>query len=43
MNDFDSTYFKGDWNVAYDKLGDGCTIDFPIRGGPPRFLTQMGQ
>ena len=28
MNDFDTTY---DWYVAYDKLGDGCTIDFPVR------------
>ena len=31
MDDFDGTYFKEDWCVAYDKLGDGCRIDFPIR------------
>ena len=31
MNDFDTTYFKDDWYLAYDRLGDGCTIDFPIR------------
>ena len=30
-NDFDTTYFKDDWYIAYDKLGDGCTIHFPIR------------
>ena len=22
--------FKDDWYVAYDKLGDGCSVDFPI-------------
>ena len=31
LDDFDKTYFKDDWYVAYDKLGDGCTIDFPVR------------
>ena len=31
MDDFDTTYFRDDWFVVYDKLGDGCTIDFPIR------------
>ena len=30
-NDFDTTYFKDDWYIAYDRLGDGCAIDFPIR------------
>ena len=30
-DDFDRTYFTDDWCVAYDKLGDGCAIDFPIR------------
>ena len=30
-NDFDTTYFKDDWYVGYDKLGDGCSIDFPVR------------
>lgn len=31
MDDFDRTYFRDDWCVAYDKLGDGCAIDFPVR------------
>ena len=31
MEDFDETYFSDNWHVAYDKLGDGCKIDFPIR------------
>ena len=31
MNDFDKTYFKDNWYVAYDKLGDGCAMDFPVR------------
>lgn len=29
--DFDSNLFPVDWYVAYDKLGDGCCIDFPVR------------
>ena len=29
MDDFNKTYFKDNW--YYDKLGDGCSIDFPIR------------
>ena len=28
---FDATYFPAEWNVAYDRLGDGCEILFPIR------------
>ena len=28
LDDFDTTYFTDNW---YDKLGDGCTIDFPVR------------
>ena len=31
LNDFDKTYFKDNWYVAYDKLGNGCSIHFPIR------------
>jgi hypothetical protein len=30
MDDFNETYFKDNWYVAY-KLGDGCSINFPIR------------
>ena len=30
INDFDETYFKDDWYIAYDKLGDGCSVDFPV-------------
>ena len=31
LDDFDKTYFTDNWYVAYDKLGDGCCVDFPIR------------
>ena len=31
LDDFNKTYFKDNWYIAYDKLGDGCSIDFPIR------------
>ena len=31
LEDFDKTYFYDDWYVVYDKLGDGCKVDFPIR------------
>ncbi len=29
--DFDSSFFPFDWYVVYDKLGNGCRIDFPVR------------
>ena len=25
------TYFRDDWYIAYDRLGDACKVDFPIR------------
>ena len=28
---FNSTYFSDDLYVVYDKLGDGCIVDFPIK------------
>ena len=31
MEDFDRTYFENCWYVAHDRLGDGCSVDFPIR------------
>ena len=31
VEDFDATYFDDNWYVAYDRLGDGCCVDFPIR------------
>ena len=31
LEDFDSTYFSDDWYIVYDKLGDGCKVDFPVR------------
>lgn len=31
LDDFNTTYFSDGWYVVYDKLGDGCTVDFPIR------------
>ena len=30
LADFDSDLFPHDWFVAYDKLGNGCKIDFPV-------------
>ena len=29
--DFDSRFFKANWYRCYDKLGNGCEIDFPVR------------
>ena len=31
LDDFDRTYFPRDWQTVHDRLGDGCTVDFPIR------------
>ena len=31
LEDFDKTYFMDEWYIAYDRLGDGCKIDFPVR------------
>ena len=31
LDDFDRTYFPQDWQTVHDRLGDGCTVDFPIR------------
>ena len=31
LQDFDTTYFSDNWYIVYDKLGDGCRIDFPVR------------
>ena len=31
LEDFDETYFMDEWYMVYDRLGDGCKIDFPIR------------
>ena len=28
--DFNETYFPCNWNRCYDRLGDGCEIDFPV-------------
>ena len=30
-DDFNTEYFPSNWSKSHDKLGDGCTIDFPIR------------
>ena len=44
LEDFDSTFFCDNWFVSYDKLGNGCAIDFPIRlqavlkQGPVRYI-----
>lgn len=31
LSSFSTTYFPVDWHVVYDKLGDGCRVDFPVR------------
>lgn len=31
LDDFDATYFPKDWYKTYDRLGDGCEIEFPVR------------
>ena len=31
LKDFDETYIMDEWCIAYDRLGDGCKVDFPIR------------
>ena len=31
LEDFDPTYFRDNWYVVYDRLGDGCCIDFPVK------------
>ena len=33
-DEFDQRYFEDQWYVAYDRLGDGCSVDFPIRLSP---------
>ena len=44
LEDFDSTFFCDNWFVSYDKIGNGCAIDFPIRlqavlkQGPVRYM-----
>ena len=30
LEDFDNRYFKANWYRCYDKLGNGCEIDFPV-------------
>ena len=30
LDDFKQTSFGDNWYVVYDKLGDGCRIDFPV-------------
>ena len=31
LSAFSSTYFPSDWHVVYNRLGDGCRVDFPLR------------
>ena len=31
LDDFCKEYFSGEWHRCYDRLGDGCEVDFPIR------------
>jgi len=29
VDDFNPTYFPFNWFIVYDKLGNGCKVDFP--------------
>lgn len=31
LDDFDQVYFPSKWYIVYDRLGSGCTVEFPIR------------
>ena len=31
LEDFDKKYFPTDWHRVYDRLGDGCEVQFPLR------------
>ena len=31
LDDFCKEYFSGEWHRCYDRLRDGCEVDFPIR------------
>lgn len=31
LDDFNPTFFPGNWFIVYDKLGNGCKVDFPVR------------
>ena len=45
--DFNTEYFPCNWYKCHDKLGDGCTIDFPIclhsklKWSPTTFIKQV--
>ena len=32
--DFDTEFFSSGWDVTYDRLGNGCCIDYPIAMKP---------
>ena len=32
--DFDTEFFCSGWDVTYDRLGNGCCIDYPITMKP---------
>ena len=31
LEDFNEAFFTSGWHAYYDRLGDGCAIDFPLR------------
>ena len=31
MDAFDKEHFPADWYRVFDKLGDGCQVEFPVR------------
>ena len=31
LEDFDKKYFPTDWHRVYNRLGDGCEVQFPLR------------
>ena len=30
LDDFNPTFSPGNWFIVYDKLGNGCKVDFPV-------------
>ena len=31
LDDFNPMFFPVNWFIVYDKLGNGCKVDFPVR------------
>ena len=42
LDDFDDRYFVGEWYRRYNRLGDGCEVDFPMQLHSYLKWTQQG-